>query len=105
LASAVRRVELSRRARRDLNEIWFSTFKRWGDAQADAYLRMIDKAVERLAVKPDLGLDFSHVRPGYRRLSVQRHRIFYVIGADLVDIRRVLHERMDVEGHLSNDQD
>lgn len=101
----MRRVEHSRRARRDLVEIWFYTFERWGEAQADAYLRTINAAVERLASKPDLGLDFRHVRPGYRRLSIQRHRVFFVVDEDVIDIKRVLHDRMDIEGQLFDDDD
>lgn len=99
----MRRVELSRRAQRDLNEIWFYTFERWAVVQADTYLRTINAAAGRLAAKPDLGLDYGHVRRGYRRLSVQRHRIFYVVGEEIIDIRRVLHERMDLEGQLFDD--
>lgn len=99
----MRRVELSRRARRDLNEIWFYTFERWGDAQADDYLRTINSAIDRLAVKADLGLDYGHVRLGYRRLSVQRHRVFYTVGEELIDIKRVLHDRRDIEGQLFDD--
>ena len=42
----------------------------------------------------------SDVRPGYRRLNVEQHRIYYREVSDRIDIVRMLHARMDVDRHL-----
>lgn len=93
-------VDKSKRARRDLKEIWSYTAEHWGDDQADRYLNSLDKAIARLSRNLLLGVDFGHVRTDLRRLTVSRHRVFYIIIEQTIFIVRVLHERMDLESHL-----
>jgi toxin ParE1/3/4 len=88
------------RARDDLLGIWLYTAEVWGEQQADRYLDQLQAAIERLKGYPAAGLDYGRIRPGYRRLSVARHRIFYTASEVQIDIIRVLHEREDMESHL-----
>ena len=91
-------------AERDLIDIWHYTCARWSEAQADAYLRKINVAIERLSGNPGLGIDYSHLLPGLRRYTIGHHRIFYRCDADALRILRVFHEKMDVTGRFpSND--
>jgi toxin ParE1/3/4 len=90
------------RARDDLLGIWLYSEERWGADQADRYLDQIDKAIRRLSDDPSLGVDFSHLREGYRRLTVARHRIFYLATQSTIEIIRVLHERMDADLQLAD---
>ena len=99
----VRRVEKRPEAENDLREIWFYTFRRWGEKQADLYIRTLDAAMERLSEVPGLGVDYGHVRPSMRKQSVERHRIFYYVTDTAIDIIRVLHMSMDTDEHLGED--
>lgn len=88
------------RAEQDLIDIWLYTFERWGEAQADAYLDELGQGIANLARTPKIGVDYSQIRPGYRRYGINRHRIYYRLTETAVEIVRVLHESMDVDAHL-----
>lgn len=88
-------------AQADLDQIWDYTSDRWGPNQAEQYLREIQRAIERAAANPHIGQACDEVRPGYRKLSAGSHLLFYRIATgDVVDIVRILHQRMDVDRHL-----
>jgi toxin ParE1/3/4 len=87
-------------ARADLDNIWEHTSKRWDDDQAEAYLRMIQAAIETVAANPKLGRQYHEVRAGYRRHRAGSHLILYRETSDAIDIVRVLHEKMDIGSHL-----
>ena len=91
---------LSPLARADLDSIWDHTSKRWDDGQAEAYLRMIQAAIETVAGNPKLGRRYDEVRTGYRRHRAGSHLILYRETSDAIDIVRVLHEKMDIGSHL-----
>lgn len=91
---------LSPLARADLDNIWEHTSKRWDDDQAEAYLRMIQAAIDTVAANPKLGSRYDEVRAGYRRHRAGSHLILYPETSDAIDIVRVLHEKMDIGSHL-----
>lgn len=88
------------RARRDLKEIWSYTLEQWGVVQANQYLVDLDREIQMLLSFPELGTPCDHVRPGYRRLQVKRHLVFYRHSGQRLEIVRVLHDAMDVKNHL-----
>jgi len=96
----MREVFIRPRAVADLEGIWLYTRKRWSVEQADRYLRSIDGALLDLARDPDVGRSAESIRAGYRFLRVGRHLIFYTLTEQVVSIRRVLHDRMDLHRHL-----
>lgn len=91
---------LSPLARDDLDQIWDYTAQRWDETQAEAYLRMIQAAIDAVAANPKLGRPYDEVRSGYRCHRAGSHLIFYREAADAIDVVRVLHERMDIASHL-----
>ncbi|MFI2589850.1 type II toxin-antitoxin system RelE/ParE family toxin [Rhodococcus erythropolis] len=92
---------LSPAARADLEEIWDYTAWQWGLEQAEAYVRGIQHAIERTAADPSVGRDCEEIRPGYRRLAAGSHTLYYRLTEDdVVDVVRILHQRMDVDRHL-----
>lgn len=92
---------LSPAAQADLEQIWDYTDAQWGVDQAEEYLRELQYAIERLAANPRIGRTCDEIRPGYRKLSVGAHTLFYRVTAeDIVDVVRVLHQRMDTERHF-----
>ena len=93
-------IRITPRARQDLRAIWTYTFKRWGEPQAELYVRQLDAGIRSLVDFHDIGESCEHIRAGYRRLKINRHLIFYRRGEQCIEIIRVLHESMDVPHHI-----
>ena len=92
---------VTKAAERDLVSIARHTLKRWGEEQTRDYLGQLDTRFRELAQRPDSGRRCDEVRNGYRRFQQGKHVIFYRIReTKIVDIVRVLHERMLPEMHL-----
>lgn len=94
------RYVLSPRAQADLDEIWDYTAKRWGEGQAETYIRLLQSAIETIASDPRKGRPCGEVRAGYRRYSAGSHMIFYRTLDAGIDVVRVLHSRMYFDRHL-----
>lgn len=88
---------------RDLENIWLYTFENWSADQADRYFNLIMDEIEYVSNKPDSGSDYSQVRKGYLRSRIKSHFIFYRINKKkkIVEIIRILHQRMDFENLLT----
>lgn len=95
------RYVLSPAARIDLEHIWDYTRERWSDDQAERYTRDLQRAIELVADNPLIGRPCDEVRAGYRKHAIGSHTLYYrVAAADLIDVVRILHKRMDVDEHL-----
>jgi toxin ParE1/3/4 len=92
--------ELSKRADEDLNDIYLFTYRRFGEAKADAYLLGLENRFSILAAQPGLGRRIDHIRPGYFRYEHASHPIFYRLTGNGIIIMRVLHRSMDVERQI-----
>ncbi|KUO54583.1 MAG: hypothetical protein APF82_03870 [Sphingomonadales bacterium BRH_c42] len=89
--------ELRGSARADLAGIWLVSANRWGVDQAEAYVRLIG---ERLAAICDFPRSYpvhQGRHEGFRKAATGEHVIFYWIQSDLIDVVRVLHNRMDFD--------
>jgi toxin ParE1/3/4 len=93
-------VALSPRAQADLDEIWDYTEDCWGLDQAETYTRQLWKDIAIVANRPSLGRECNEVRRGYRMYPSGSHVLFYRQAADVIDVVRILHERMDYERHI-----
>jgi len=91
--------KISVKAALDLEQIWVYTFENWSLEQADRYLHQIIEEIEYIANNPEVGKDFSYIRKNYKRTKVKSHFIFYRT-TKIVEIIRVLHEKMDIENRL-----
>jgi toxin ParE1/3/4 len=95
------RYALSPRARNDLEEIWLYTFETWSLAQADSYHADIITACEAAADNPTRGQNVEYLRPGYFRVAVGSHYIFYrETLKNMIEVVRILHQRRDFSRHL-----
>lgn len=95
---------LTNDAEADLIEIGGYTVERWGDEQCVRYLTRLDERFHALAQRPALGTACDDIRPGYRRWPEGRHVIFYrSVEPDLIEIVRVLYDRMLPENHFDYD--
>ncbi|WP_126285779.1 type II toxin-antitoxin system RelE/ParE family toxin [Burkholderia stagnalis] len=93
-------LQLTPLAESDLEDIWRYTFVRGSPEQADQYYRDLVATTEALARGDKIGR-VCIVRDGYLRYAAGSHVVFYRESAYTLDVIRVLHQRMDVERHLS----
>jgi toxin ParE1/3/4 len=82
-------------AESDFVNIWLYTSDAWGVEQADEYLDQLETGMGHLIVHPSLGVDYSHILPGYRKIRIEHHDVFYRIPESEILVVRVLHEDMD----------
>jgi len=93
--------ELTNKAKSDLKDIAIYTQNTWGNRQRNIYLTALDKSFYSLASDHLKGRDCSEIRSGYRKHKVGKHIVYYrEINANLIEIVRILHERMDIESQL-----
>ncbi|GEN29306.1 toxin ParE1 [Halovibrio variabilis] len=88
------------KAESDLIDIWVYTCEEGGVEQADRYLDQLEAGMKQLANHPSLGTNYAHVLPGYRRLQVERHAVFYQVLEAEILVVRVLHQDMDAPQRL-----
>lgn len=92
---------ISQTAILDLEEIWLYTFEHWSKEQADIYYKSIIAEIENIAGDFESGKPITQIRSGYRSSKVNSHVVFYRKNDnDMVEIVRVLHEKMDWKRHL-----
>jgi toxin ParE1/3/4 len=93
---------ISQLASQDIENIWLYTYENWSVEQADRYFNLILDEIEYISNYPYSGSDFSSVREGYYRSRIKSHFIFYRINQkkNLIEIIRILHQRMDIENRL-----
>ncbi len=95
--------KISFQASEDIENIWLYTIENWSLEQADRYVNLIFDEIEYLADHPNSGKDFNHIRKNYRCSKVKSHIIFYRLTdkQNIIEIIRVLHQRMDIANRLS----
>ena len=91
---------LSPAAQADIEEIWDYTVGRWGETQAERYVRDIQATCEALGRGALVGLSAEDIRAGYRKIGVGSHVMYYREHENTLEIVRILHRRMDVARHL-----
>ncbi len=84
----------------DLERVWGYTAKTWGDNQAIKYIDDIEMAFLLLVDNPFLCRERTELQPPVRIHHFQSHLIVYKQLGDDFGIIRILHESVDVEGHL-----
>ncbi|MFZ1180370.1 MAG: type II toxin-antitoxin system RelE/ParE family toxin [Herbaspirillum sp.] len=87
-------------AEHDLEIIWTHTSQQWSVEQANRYTNMLMAAFAELTQSPKTAPACDHIRPGYRRRSVERHMIYFRITVYGIVVVRILHDRMDVSLYL-----
>lgn len=94
------KVRIRPKADKDLENIYEYSYQEFGSARADQYIRGLDAAFCKLADKPSLGRDYSHVRPDLMAYRIVSHVVFFKPSVDGITILRVLHKSMDYGRHL-----
>ena len=82
-------------AREALTEIWTFGAIEWSMSRADAYFDLLMGAIGKLGDHPQMAPPAVGLGPGYRRLVVRAHVVFYRVEGDVVAVVRVLHQSRD----------
>ncbi len=85
---------------KDLDEIWEYTFINWSKDQADRYHNLIINEIEFVAENRTSGKSMEHVKKEYLVTYVKSHMIFFKRNKGILEVIRVLHQKMDVESNL-----
>ena len=92
---------ISKQAIGDLNDIWVYTLHKWSKEQADRYYDLIIGEIEFVADNFMIGKSAEQTRKSYRVTEIKSHLIFYrKVDDGIVEIVRVLHQRMDIKKRL-----
>ncbi|MBC3759931.1 type II toxin-antitoxin system RelE/ParE family toxin [Hyunsoonleella sp. SJ7] len=95
------RYRISQQAIEDLDRIWIYTLNKWSKEQADRYYRLIITEIEFIADNFMTGKSAEQTRKNYLVTNIKSHLIFYRKEEnDIVEIVRVLHQRMDIKNRL-----
>jgi toxin ParE1/3/4 len=94
---------LSPAAQADLGEIWDYSARNWGEDRADRYIQSIRDACAALVEGRRHGRAIDAIRPGYRKLAVGAHFLFFrAADTGLIEIIRILHGKMDAAAQLAD---
>ncbi len=92
---------LTRKATEDLARIWNYTVDAWSESQADLYYFMLLDSCQDIADRRDSGKQYEGIYTGLLGIKAGKHIIFYrQINHDVVEIARILHERMDLKKRI-----
>ena len=92
---------ISEKANQDIEKIWLYTFENWSIEQADRYYNLIFDEIEFIAENFESDKAVDYIKKGYRASLVKSHIIFYKKSkSNVVEIIRVLHQKMDIENRL-----
>lgn len=107
------RFRISAPARGDLEQILTTSLERWGEARRSRYTALLAAALRTIARAPTGATtrDRAELAPGMRSMHVRHtrgargvkdpvHVIFYRVRPDVVEVVRVLHERMEPTLHV-----
>lgn len=99
----MKRYILSPEAKTDIANIRKYTIRQWGKAQTDKYTLQLRGRMRWLADNPMLGQSKGEVKEGYRSFNEGSHIIFYRVVGSAIEIIGILHQNMDTEQNLSNE--
>jgi toxin ParE1/3/4 len=85
---------------KDLDGIWEYTFINWSKDQADRYHNLLMNEIEFVAENRTSGKSMDQIKEGYLVTYVKSHMIFFKRNEGIVEVIRILHQKMDVESIL-----
>ena len=91
---------ISETAINDLDGIWEYTYTIWSKNQADRYHSLLIDEIEFTAVNKISGKPMNHIKEGYFVTYVKSHMIFFKRKQGIVEVIRILHQKMDVESYF-----
>lgn len=92
---------ISETAIKDLEGIWEYTFFNWSKEQADRYHSLIMNEIEFISENTTSWKSMNHIKKEYLVSYVKSHMIFFKRNLGIVEIIRILHQKMDVDSNLA----
>ncbi len=93
-------IRLRPKAVTDLENIFEYSTEKFGISRAEHYILELNNTFTRLAVEPNIGKNYSHVKSELMGFPVVSHIVFYKYTNFHLMIIRVLHKSMDYIRHL-----
>jgi toxin ParE1/3/4 len=95
------RYRITKKAAIDLANIWSYTVDNWSETQADSYYRMLLDNCQDICDRKAPGRQYDGIYADLLGHKAGKHIIFYQeINPGVVDIIRILHERMDLKRRI-----
>jgi toxin ParE1/3/4 len=97
------KINFTKKAKIDLEEIWDYTYETWSEKQADKYYNELIEKCQELKKDFEQGRDYSILFLNLKGYTVNKHIIFYRLldKGKTIEIARILHEKMDLKKHLN----
>ena len=112
------RIRISSLARADLAQIFATSTERWGTEGKRRYAALVGIAIRKIASEPEgtntrarpelsrsirnFHLRHAHIGEGQAHVKKPVHVLYYrIVRPGLVEIVRVLHERMEPSRHIA----
>ncbi|MDM3871579.1 type II toxin-antitoxin system RelE/ParE family toxin [Porticoccus sp. W117] len=95
----------SKRAEKQVQEIFLYTASKWGVSQAEKYDKGLENTLQLLADNPDMGRKCDDLRKGYHRHEYGRHIIFYRKYQCDIQVMSVIFDSANIQryfGHKGN---
>lgn len=94
------RYNITQAAYNDLNDIWFYTFQKWSENQADKYFEAIIQEIEITSNNPKNAKKVPKIINDYYYFRALSHYVFFKYEDDKIEVLRILHKMMDFSKHL-----
>lgn len=91
---------LSRLAQEDIEALLDSSLAYFGEQQTQKYVSGLEYHLNLLTSHPELGVEISEARKGYRKFPYASHVIYYTVRDKGIYVVRLLHSRMDKKRHI-----
>lgn len=93
------RVTRRPQAETDILEIW-GYIAADSVAQADRWVENLDRTLGLWVTQPMMGRERTELAPGLRSFPFGRYVVFFIALSDGIDVVRVLHGSLDIEGRF-----
>jgi toxin ParE1/3/4 len=80
--------------------IWQYGAEEWSEEIVEKHLFEIEHMCARLIETLMLGKSRDEIIAGMKSITVRPHVIFYHLSKEIIEIVRILHQRMDVDGEF-----
>ena len=94
------RLEVSARAKKDIDLILIYGIENFGERQAREYKDELLDLLDLVALQPKMGIEKQGLKKPLRAMLFHNHIVFYRIGRGKVRIFRILHSKQNWPEHL-----
>lgn len=94
------RLEVSARAKKDIDLIFIYGIDNFGEKQSREYKNELLDQLDLIALQPKMGIERQGSKKPLRTMFFNNHIVFYRIGRGKVRIFRILHGKQNWPDHL-----